>query len=413
MIIPKEDNYRFVIGGLIILVRSCVGLIWAAAGPLLLLIMGEYGISRGEVSWFSSIVSIVMAVFSVPVGLMAMRMRPKVVFAIGAFLQSTTIAALIVPSFPTLLLTRALFAIGLSMLAPIASSIYAQWFNARQLPMVNGITMAFITLGNAVAFVATVPLAAALSWRAALAVYGSVALVLAVAWVVWGKEKKGRPEILADDTGQATVPSATNGTTPPLSAGAVLRSRTTLLLALSMLGPFCLSSAIGFWLPTYYNQVFHIPLQRASSLTAIFTVTGMVASVLGGLIPMRLGRRKPFLIIPGILMGPLALAALMFNNYAAIFISVALFGIFSALQSASILTIPMELPGMTPRTGAMALSLSFGVGNIGGFIGPLMVGYLTDLTGSYLPGFIICAALSATLLVSGLLLPETGPKARH
>jgi cyanate permease len=51
-------------------------------------------------------------------------------------------------------------------------------------------------------------------------------------------------------------------------------------------------------------------------------------------------------------------------------------------------------------------------GNLGNFIGPLIVGYLADITGSYLPGFIICAVISLSLLVAGLLLQETGPKAK-
>ena len=49
-------------------------------------------------------------------------------------------------------------------------------------------------------------------------------------------------------------------------------------------------------------------------------------------------------------------------------------------------------------------------GNLGNFVGPLLVGYLADVTGSYLPGFFTAASFSLTLLVAGLLLPETGPK---
>ena len=48
------------------------------------------------------------------------------------------------------------------------------------------------------------------------------------------------------------------------------------------------------------------------------------------------------------------------------------------------------------------------------FIRPeeLLVGYLADMTGSYLPGFIACAVFSLSLLIAGALLPETGPKAK-
>ena len=48
-------------------------------------------------------------------------------------------------------------------------------------------------------------------------------------------------------------------------------------------------------------------------------------------------------------------------------------------------------------------------GNLGNFISPLMVGYLVDVTGSYLPGFLTFIVLSYILLLAGILLPETGP----
>jgi dipeptide/tripeptide permease len=55
-------------------------------------------------------------------------------------------------------------------------------------------------------------------------------------------------------------------------------------------------------------------------------------------------------------------------------------------------TIPMELPNIRSRTGILVFSLMLAGGNFGNFMGPLIVGYIADLTGSYLPGYIICAA---------------------
>ena len=51
-------------------------------------------------------------------------------------------------------------------------------------------------------------------------------------------------------------------------------------------------------------------------------------------------------------------------------------------------------------------------GNLGNFMSPLIVGYLVDVTGSYLPGFIIFIVLSYVLMIAGILLPETGPRGR-
>ena len=115
---------------------------------------------------------------------------------------------------------------------------------------------------------------------------------------------------------------------------------------------------------------------------------------------MRIGRRKPFLIIPGVFMGLSAISAVLFNNQALILLTVAAFGVFSNLQTPALFTIPMELPNTSPRKGVLIISAMQCGGNFGNFVGPLVVGYLADITGSYLPGFIVCAALSSTLLVA-------------
>jgi cyanate permease len=401
MISSEKNKYRFVIAALVILVRTCVGLIWASAGPLLSLLMQQYSISRGTVSWYASVVSIIMVTFAVPAGIIGMRMGAKRLFAVGAFLQASCIIAPFCSSFALLLLTRVLFAIGIALNAPIAVSIFAEWFSSRQLPLVNGLTMAFVTLGNALAFVVTIPLANALSWQLALTVYGIISLVFALAWLVWGRDQQ-----------KVTVDAPVINEEPPINVINILKQRTSIVLALSLIGPFCLSTALSYWLPTYYHRVFGMPLETASSILAILTVTGAIAALIGGILPMRLGLRKPFLVIPGLLMGLVALGSFMFNNLTIILLSVALFGIVSSLQMASIFTIPMELPGVTPRMGAIVLALTLGAGNIGSFMGPLIIGYLSDFTGSYLPGFIICSALSLSLFAGGLLLPETGPRVR-
>ena len=111
-------------------------------------------------------------------------------------------------------------------------------------------------------------------------------------------------------------------------------------------------------------------------------------------------------------MGLSALCAVLFNNMIIIILMVIMFGIFSSLQVPSLYTIPFELPDASPRTAAITLFAIQCGGNFGNFMGPLIAGYMTDLTGSYLPGFIICAVFSLSLLVAGLLIPETGPAAK-
>ena len=403
-----KNRYRFVIQSLVILVRSCIGLIWASAGPLLPLIMNAYGISRGTVGWFASAAPLTIALVSLPIGIVSARFSLKKTFAVGALLQAGGILAPFAPNFPTLILTRVVFAVGTAIVVPVATAISTEWFSSRRLPVLNGVMMSFINLGNAVAYFLTVPLAVLISWKAPMTIYGAVALTCALGWVVFGKDKPRVKPVVAVSGSQSTEAKPK----PSLTLKQVLTGRSTLLLGLATMGSWCLGNSIGSWLPSYYNEVFGMPLQKASSIMSIITIGGTAGCLVGSFLAVRFGLRKPFLIMSGVFFGLSALCAILFNNPVTIYISVALFGVFGNIHNPSLFTIPMELPDTPLRSGVVIFSVMQCGGNLGNFVGPLLVGYLSDATGSYLPGFIMSVALSFSLLVAGLLLPETGPRRR-
>ncbi len=373
---------------------------------MLPLIMQAYGLSRGSAGWFASAAPLTIAVLSLPVSIIAARFSLKRTFAVGAFLQAGGILAPFATSYPALLLTRVCFAIGTAITVPMAMAIAAEWFTSRELPLVNGITMSFINLGSAIAFVATVPIATVLSWKAPIVIYGAVALTCATAWTILGRD---RPKV---HTVISVTVSPMLEKRPDLGIREVITSRSTILLGLAVMGSWGLGNAVGSWLPNYYHEVFKMPLEKASSILAVINVGGTLACIAGGILSVRSGRRKPFLIVSGVFMGLSALSAVLFNNLVVIYLSVALFGIFGNLQTPSLFTIPLELPNMSLRSGVIVISVMQVGGSIGNFISPLIVGYLADITGSYLPGFITFSLVSLSLLLAGLLLPETGPNAR-
>ncbi len=398
----RQDNRRrFLVAASVILVRSCIGLIWASAGPLLPFIMAEYGISRGSAGWFASIAPITIAVVSLPLGIIGARFSLKKTFAVGAVLQAAGVFAPLLHAFLPILVTRSLFAMGTAITVPLSTAIAAQWFSNRGLPLFNGVTMTFINAGNAIAFAATVPLATVLAWRMPIFVYGVVALTCAVIWMLVGKNAPG-----------STTPRGQQHAAEKVSFSKVAVQRPTVLLGLAVMGSWALWNAVTSWLPSYYHEAFRMPLATASSAVTIVAVGGTIGCIAGGIIPLRLGRRKPMLVISGSMMGLAVLSAIMFNNLAVISVSVALFGLFSNLQNPTLFTIPMETPGATVRSGVVMLSFMQMAGNIGNFVSPLVVGTLADRTGSYLPGFFLFIAFSLSSLVAGLLLAETGPKGK-
>jgi cyanate permease len=405
--VENNNRRRFVLTTLVILIRSCVGIIWASAGPLIPLLMPAFGINRGSAGWFASAAPITIAAVSLPLSVFLSRYNMKRTLAIGAFLQGAGILVPLVDNYACVILTRILFAVGVAITIPVASAKLAEWYSSRKLPLVNGVMMSFINVGNAIAFVATVPIATVLSWQAPIAAYGAFAVTCAALWAVLGKEHKKRSV-----NASLTASSEAVDTRPDLSFKQILTQRSTIMLTLAIMGACTLGNAMGSWLPNYYHEVFHMSLEKASSIMALTTMGGTVGCIAGGILPMRFGYRRPFIIISGALVGLCATSAVLFNNTLIICMSVAMFGILGNIATPSLFTIPMEMPNMSLRSGVITIAIMQTVGNLGNFVAPLLIGYVADMTGSYLPGFFICAVFSLSVLAAGLLIPETGPKAR-
>jgi cyanate permease len=107
------------------------------------------------------------------------------------------------------------------------------------------------------------------------------------------------------------------------------------------------------------------------------------------------------------------LGAFLFPGPALIYPSVVVLGIGSWLYVPKLLTLPMQMDGITPDSVAVIWGSFLTFSGFAMFISPIVVGSLRDLTGSFIPGLAVCAAASWTLLLAGILLPRnaTGPQA--
>ena len=203
---------------------------------------------------------------------------------------------------------------------------------------------------------------------------------------------------------------------PGLSMGllvTIFRDRRTLLLSFGVAGGFGAFLGLSSWLPTYYQQEWGWTLERAGQVVAIPSFFGIVGSLTGSVLSMRLGRRKPFIIVAGLLMPIAVFGSFASESPLTLYPSLALLGFGSWLHLPSVLTMPMEFRGVTLERATLSVAMLLTLGNITGFLSPLMIGYLRDQTGSFELGLTICAALPLTLIIAGLLLPETGPRGQQ
>ncbi|MEF8843354.1 MAG: MFS transporter [Haloarculaceae archaeon] len=144
----------------------------------------------------------------------------------------------------------------------------------------------------------------------------------------------------------------------------------------------------------------------AATVTSAFVVAEAVGTLTVPAVSDRLGRRggviaacgagcalgTAALLVPGV---PFALPVA-----GALVVGVGVGGISPLVRM-----VPPELEGVGPALTGTAVGLVFAVGELGGFLGPFLVGALFDLTGSYAPGLAVVGLACLGAVVAGRRIP--------
>lgn len=173
-----------------------------------------------------------------------------------------------------------------------------------------------------------------------------------------------------------------------------------LLLAV---GYFCaVTSAYGFnfWLPTILKGLSGYTNLQVSAIAALPYCAGLAAMLIIGWSSDRTGERRwhTALSLLAVSTG-LFLSAIAADHVAlaVLFFCLAGAGLYSYLPG--FWALPATF--LTESAAAAAIGLINSVGNLGGFVGPYIVGYLNNKTSSFYAGIIYlsCSALVAAILI--------------
>lgn len=387
--------YRWIVETLLFLLYLVFGISWLAWSPLLADVEKAFDVTHARGGLLISAVSVAKAFVPIFAGLLAARLGSRRAILVGAALASVAVLAPHAPTFETLLGVRFVFGIGGAIIVTLMGAAVMEWFPRKELPLVNGLNNVAVNCGITVAMFVAVPMAASMGWKSALTYLGCTSGILALAWLILGRD--GTPAAQA------------NTVTEDARLSDVAKMRETWLVALAFTGPLSLYLALNTWLPTHYMNAFGLSKGDAANATGLFNLVGIPSAIVGGYLCTRLGLRRPLIIAAGLLMpvaaaGMVALPTTTMRTAASIFLGFSFF-----LYVAPLFTIPMELPGMTARRVALMTGIVYSVAYFVSFLSPLVVGYIRDLTGSFIPGLLLAAGVASTLALAGFLLPETGP----
>jgi D-galactonate transporter len=187
-----------------------------------------------------------------------------------------------------------------------------------------------------------------------------------------------------------------------------LRHRDVILLTLCYFCAMTGSYGIAFWLPTILKRLSGRSDLQVTLLTALPYVAAFITQQLNGWHSDRTCERRWHAALPVFLCGVALALAVVYraNPTVSILLFIVAGGAFYGFQPC-FWAVPTIF--LSESAAAASIGLINAVGNLGGFVGPLVMGYLASRTHSFAAGLLY---LVASLFVSGLLMLAVGASRR-
>jgi len=308
------------------------------------------------------------------------------------------------------------FALGLGESGnfPAAIKGVAEWFPKKQRALATGIFNSGANIG-AVVTPAVVPwLTVTYGWYVSFIVTGAIGFLWLVAWIVMYE----RPEIHKRVTKSELAFIQSDPPEPQAAKIPWLKLMKYRQAWSFILGKFLTDPIWWFylyWLPKFLNKNYGLTITELGlPLIAIYTMTS-IGSIGGGWLSgsfIRRGwsvnkSRKLVMLICALCVVPIIAA----SQVADLWISVLLIGLAAAAHQGWSANLFTTVSDMFPKH-AVGSVVGFGgmAGAVGGMILSAAAGYLLELTGSYLPLFLLAGFIYlGTLIIIQLLVPKMEP----
>jgi ACS family hexuronate transporter-like MFS transporter len=307
------------------------------------------------------------------------------------------------------------FALGLGEAGNFPASIKttAEWFPKKERALATGIFNAGTNVGILVAAAMVPPIALNWGWRWAFVVTGLVGFVWLVLWLLLYRRPEDHPRLSKAELAYIQSDPAEPATKIPWKR--LLPHKQTWAFAIGKFMTDPIWWIYLFWLPDFLNKNYKIDLKNIGLPLIIVYLIADVGSVAGGWLSSSMIKRgvsinrarKTAMLICALAVVPVVFAAKASN----VWIAVLLVGLAAAAHqgwSANLFTTTSD---MFPRR---AVGSVVGIGGMAGAVGGMLISYIVgsilQLSGSYVPIFIIAgSAYLAAWVIIQLLVPNLEP----
>ena len=348
-------------------------------------IRADLGLDEKQMGWVFFAFGMSYALFEIPGGWAGDRYGPrgvlmKVVMMWSVFTAATGWAW----NYVSLLVCRTLFGVGEAGCFPNATKIFTIWLPSSERIRAQGILWLSARWGGAFTPWLVAWMMGFISWRWTFTIFGLVGVVWAVGFFRWFRDRPSEhPSVNAGELAlmDGAVTNAPSHAGIPW--GRLLASPTVWLLWLQY---FCMSYGWYFyvtWLPTYLRESRGVALEKSAVLAGLPLFFGGIGSIVGGIVARRLAARwlnvrraRRVTASTGLFSAAVMLVlAAKIDNPVLAMVAMGMASFSNDLAMAPGWAAAMDVGGRL--AGSLSGSLNM-MGNFGGALGPLAVGYILD-----------------------------------
>jgi cyanate permease len=367
---------------------------WFTLPAYLPVISRELGLSGTEAGVVAGAVPLTYVPLSILSGLAVDRVGAGRSLAVGLGLVGVAqVARAFTPGFPTLLAATVLLGVGGTAITFGLPKLVSTLFDAGETGPPSSIYLLGASAGTAGAYALGRPVfgPALGGWRPLFVWSGAVALAYAVAWALVAR---GLPRVETDGFDRGSVGR---------DLRAVLGSRPLRLVV--VLGVVYLSVIHGLqgWLPTVL-EARGLGSDAAGRTTSLLVVANAAGVLSVPALADRYDARRAAVVCSGAAVSVGVAGIVAGGLGAALVAGVVLAGLGVGGLSPLVRAIPPELEGIGPRLTGVAVGVVFAGGEVGGFLGPVLVGALFDVTGTYATGLGVLGVAGVAAVLAGLRL---------
>ncbi|ACB75953.1 MFS transporter [Opitutus terrae] len=355
-------------------------------------------LSKEQMGWVFSAFTLAYALFEIPTGYWGDRNGPRrVLLRVVLWWSFFTAATGWVWNWSSLVVTRFLFGAGEAGCFPNLTKAFEAWLPTRERIRAQGIMWMSARWGGAVTPYLVFLVLSVMNWRLAFLVFGLLGVVWAILFARWFRDNpREHPSVNAAEA--ALLPER-----PASSHFAVpWRKLITAPSVWCVCGQYFACSYAWYffitWFPTYLLEVHKFDLKSSALLAGLPLLLGGAGCFLAGALVPRFTRRFGHGGLIRRLFGVVGQGGAALCLIAATFFSQPLLAV-TAIALASFsndLSIPcswttcMDVGGRYVGTLSGMMNM---VGNIGGFLSPIVLGYIVGRTGDWNLTFYVTAAV--------------------